>query len=405
MITISKAIWARRGLPGLPAALIAGLLVLGAPDATRADVKDIITSLYGGDGISLDPTVSAAHAPHFNADSLLGLDNLSDNVTSSVTELAFNSAVTGFTFDVETGVPVRTTESLGPLLAERATTLGARKIHLGLSYTRVEFSSFEGTGLGDLELTFSHDPSGTNFDDDFIEVDVDLNITEDVMALFSTYGVTESLDVGVVVPFIRIEAKAVASATIIKDPELDGGTGVHQFGGTAPDKPTSSTSEDATGIGDVILRAKYHFLTARDSLPDVAARGLVKFATGDEDNLLGTGETDFQGLLIVSRQFESLNPHMNVGYEFTTGPSSDENLLYVVGVDAKISPTLTAAVDVLGRWHPDGDGTNDTIDIAFGTKWSAFNAFVVNANFQVPLNPDTGLRADIIWSLGIEFTF
>ena len=65
---------------------------------------------------------------------------------------AFNSTVSSYTFDLELGVPVRSTESLGPILSERATTLGARRLNVGFSYNRIDFKRFEGTDLDDITV-------------------------------------------------------------------------------------------------------------------------------------------------------------------------------------------------------------------------------------------------------------
>jgi hypothetical protein len=71
-----------------------------------------------------------------------------------------------------------------------------------------------------------------------------------------------------------------------------------------------------------------------------------------------------------------------------------------------VHPQVTAAVEVLGRWEPDGDGIGDnTVDLALGAKWNIFGTFLLNANIQLPLNRNEGLRPNVIWTLGIENTF
>ena len=95
-----------------------------------------------------------------------------------------------------------------------------------------------------------------------------------------------------------------------------------------------------------------------------------------------------------------------MGYEVTTGGSEQYNLRYLVGLDARVHPRLTVAADVIGRWEPQGDGIGDHIvDLALGVKWNPFGAFLLNGNVQLPLNKSEGLRADVIWTIGIEYTF
>ncbi|MGH8064410.1 MAG: transporter [Candidatus Entotheonellia bacterium] len=390
-------------------------LIWESPSAWAGSLKNVVRDLYGGNGIVLQPSPPPfpSHAPHFTASSLQGLESLNTGLTSNLGLFAFNSTVAGFTFDIERGIPVRTTESLGPLLAERAPTLGARKLNLAFAYTRLDFSRFQGTRLSDLSLTFEHEDVNGNgirdttgpfsFESDDIDVDLDLTIREDVFALFATYGLTRNWDVGIVFPIVHIHVRADAQATIARNSPFS--QVVHNFGPQS-DSPRSTGGGDETGIGDIILRTKYNFLRDRPRWPDLAIVGDIKLPTGDSDDLLGTGDTNLRALLVASRSFGLLTPHVNLGFEWTTAGSEQYNVRYVAGVDARVHPRLTVAVDVLGRWEPNGDGIGDsTIDLGLGAKWNIFQTFLLNAGVQLPLNRNEGLRANVIWTVGIENTF
>lgn len=396
------------------------LLVLLTPAiwggaAEAGGLRDTVKNLWP-DGIRLQPTPPPfpSHDPHFLVSSLQGLDSLNTALASSLGLFALNSTVSGFTFDIERGIPVRTTDSLGPLLAERAPTIGAGKLNVAFAYTRIDFTRFQGKSLHDLALDFGHDDVNRNgridttgpfaFESDIVRADLDLDITEDVFALFGTYGLTRTWDVGVVVPIVHVRLRADATASVVRNSPIS--TLVHNFG------PLSSPSHatgggDATGVGDVLLRTKYHFLEKPPGWwPELAVVGQVKLPTGDEDELLGTGDTNVLGLLVASRTVGRFTPHLNLGYEVTTGEADQDNLRYVVGLDVRLHPRLTGAVDVLGRWEPDGDDIGDHIvDLAFGVKWNPVGSFLVNGNVQIPLNKDEGLRADVIWTIGVEYTF
>ena len=67
---------------------------------------------------------------------------------------------------------------------------------------------------------------------------------------------------------------------------------------------------------------------------------------------------------------------------------------------------MTAGADVIGRWHPDGDGSRDLVDLAVGAKWDVLDLQApINASILIPLNKNTGLRPDFTWSVGFEITF
>src|SRR5262245_3640406 len=229
--------------------LLLASLIWESPTAGAGGLKNVVRDLYGGDGILLQPSPPPfpSHAPHFTASSLQGLDTLNAAITSNLGLFAFNSTVAGFTFDIERGIPVRTTESLGPLLAERAPTLGAGRLNVAFAYTRLDFKRFQGQPLSDLSLTFQHEDLNGNgirdttgifsFESDEISVDLDLKIQEDVFAFFATYGLMRNWDVGIVVPLVHIHIRADAQATIVRNSPAS--QLVHNFGPQS-DSPTST---------------------------------------------------------------------------------------------------------------------------------------------------------------------
>jgi Putative MetA-pathway of phenol degradation len=405
--------------------VLATLLMAGlAPPVLGGDVKDVVRDLYGGDGIRLSQASGFNHDAHFTTQSLQGLDQLSSSLASSVGFLSFNSVVTGFVFDIETGEPVRTTDSLGPLVAEDATTLGKGKLNLGFSYTRVHYTDFEGTPLTDLSLRLKHPdvngdgklapfeafPGGPIIDAelDQVLIKINLELDQDIVALYGNYGLTPEWDVGVIVPIIHTRATASAKARV-----LDGTPDTpspHFFepgvGDPPGDSPYSSITREQTGIGDVVLRTKYNFLKGDSVLPDMAAGGQLTLPTGDKDNLIGIGETRLQAVFIASKRIDHLRPHVNLGYEWVPNDSELNSVRYIVGADMAVNQRITLAFDVLGRWEHNGDGIGDNqVDFAIGVKINLFETTLLTGNVIFPLNEKDGLRADVIWTIGIEHTF
>ena len=48
---------------------------------------------------------------------------------------------------------------------------------------------------------------------------------------------------------------------------------------------------------------------------------------------------------------------------------------------------------------------NHLVDLAFGVRAKVWRSLILNANVQVPMNRNQGLRPDVIWSLGFDYTF
>jgi hypothetical protein len=405
-----------------------GFVLLAFCMPGHADLAQFITDLYGGEGITLPPApdipanIADAHVPHFTGEQQIAqLNALSNGLLSGVGVFALNSTVTGITFDLSQGVPVTTQDSLGPLLAERATTVGEGRLTFGFGYSKQKFDELDGTSLNDIEVRLTHqdccavgpppippaDGQFTGFELDTILLSVDIDLEQDIYAFFGNYGITDRWDVGLVVPVVSVEARAVSEAQILlAEPtggSVIGGNPVHSFV-LDEDARFSETGGKETGLGDVILRSKYQLMSGDDGPLDFSVLGQVTFATGDEDDLLGTGETKYRGMLIASKTLGRFTPHANVAYEVPSSNSKLENLTYAVGFDARVTNRFTAAVDVLGRHNPHVDEIgNDVVDIAFAVKFNPFSRYnaPINAFVSVPLNDD-GLRADAIWGIGFD---
>ena len=395
-----------------------------ARSAEASDLKSTIRNLYGNEGILIEPSPLPffTQESRFQASSLQGLDHLNAQLTSAIGLPSFSSSITGFTFDMDRGIPVRTTESLGPLLTERATTLGARKLDVTLTYTRLNFTKLQGKDLDNLELVFLRgdangngirDTSGPfSFESDIIRARLKIDLNEDIIAFIATYGFTSVWDVGIVVPLTHVRLVASAKAAIFDRFGNPGGTRIgdlpiHRFGPNST-LPIASGGGEETGLGDIILRTKYNFLRNSSGFtPDLAFLFEVKLPTGDEGRLLGTGGTNLAGLLIASKTYGRwFTPHANVGYEINTKDPEQNTIRYALGFDARLLSELSFDADVIGRQKPDGNGIGDhTVDLSLGVKWNPLNSWIFRANVQIPLNKNSGLRADFIPTVGIEYLF
>jgi Putative MetA-pathway of phenol degradation len=384
-------------------------LVCWAVDVQADGLQDMIKNLWP-DGIHLKPTPPPfpSHTGHFTASSLQGLDSLNTALATSLANFSPSAAAAGFTFDVERGIPTETEESLGPLVAERAPTIGKGKLNVAVTYTNIKYSIFEGTPLSELTLEFHHQdlPGNFEFEKDTITATLDTAISEQVVGLFATYGITPKWDVGVVVPLEYISMSVAAHATINRNSAAS--SVVHNFDPSDPNVSPQDvySSDSASGIGDVLVRTKYNFLRGDSKLPDMSVVGWIRLPTGNESDLLGTGETTVTLLYVASKAYGWFTPHLNLGYGVSSAGSSENTVPYVLGFDARLGPRATLAADFVGLWKPQGDGVGDNLlDFALGLKVNLVRNFLIGANVAVPVNKNEGLRANVIWSIGAEYTF
>jgi hypothetical protein len=209
-----------------------------------------------------------------------------------------------------------------------------------------------------------------------------------------------------------------------------GTTAAHFFAGT-PSNPELSASRfvegSASGVGDVSARAKVRLAQGERSAFALLAD--ARFATGSEEDFLGSGHTSIRGLGIVSARFGAFSPHANMGYVHRTGGFLTDAVLATAGFDHAMASWATLAVDVLAELQA-GDAkltlpdpvtieipfrrtitpTNiprlrdDIINASLGFKLQAAKGLLVVANALWPLNRG-GLRPNVAWTTGLEYNF
>jgi hypothetical protein len=300
-----------------------------------------------------------------------------------------------YVFDESVGTFRRGSASFGPLFAERALTIGRRKLNAGFNYQRTSYRTFEGQRLDDGTIKFYlrhqdcchfEDPANLTgftttplngsdrlnppFKGDVIEAALSLDATTHTTAAFANYGVTDRWDFGLAVPFVRVNLDARVTARILRlvtcpaafDPALPRDRCVpdtHTFEYGHPDATqTVQHSGHAAGLGDIVLRTKYHVL--RGAGGGLAAALDLRLPTGDKNNLLGAGGTESKFLLVLSDERGRFGHHANIGYTVARGDvagtvaglsaaSLPDEINYTGGIEFIANPRVTVTGDLVGR--------------------------------------------------------
>lgn len=392
--------------------IVGVVVLLTAQTSSARRLAALIPGLYGGDGITLATDPAANHAAHFTVDSSASINRLNEQIANQIGIFPFSSAVSGFTFafDPSLGTFLRTTETLGPLFAERAPTLGRGKLNVHFSYTFFTYDTFEGKSLHNFPVIARHEPDVIGFPDtreqfelDTVRIDIDLKLRVQIFAFAATYGLTDRLDVGILVPLTSVDMAVQSHARVVVSPNNTLFPNVHTFVG-GPESPDDAAHGYALGLGDIVLRAKYSLL--KSEVLDVSGAFLTKLATGNHQDFLGTGTTTLRPFLVLSRTlFDLVTPHLNIGYEFNLGRGHQSAVQYAIGCDVGTA-AWTVAGEILGSHEPAGDGIGDHILTgSLGVKWNPWKQFLVLANAQVPLNRKSGLRSDLLLTFGAEYSF
>ncbi len=409
-------------------ALICFAMPAEAQRGLRWDVAELFQ--FGDCGDPLCLNVDNNHGHHYIAASTEQsgqiLAFLSSAIGTSIASIPIGGSSGGTTFTFEGGLPVRSTVSSGPIYAERAQTIGRGRFLAGANATLFQFTSIRSTPLDRLQFVFTHqnvgDPAYGDpiFENDVIEVDMDLNVRVAVSSVFLTYGLTDRLDLGVAVPFVNTSVSGVSNAQI-----RSFGVTPHTFGG--PDEITARAawSGSAIGVGDIVFRAKANL--GESGIGSVAVLGDVRLPTGDEDELLGSGSTNVRVLGIVSGRYGGFSPHANGGVLIRTGEFERNAALASIGFDHLMNSTVTLAIDFLSSWEFGEEalrlpaprvfevpyersvrltnirgGSDNSAYLSLGTKISALDNLTVVANTLTPLIRG-GFQPAIAGTVGIEF--
>lgn len=419
----------------LALALLLPRPALAQSGGLRAQVADLFRFGECDQPLCL-PVAAGEHGSHYVPAVVQGQDNLigylTGSIASSVATLPIAATSGGTLITFEGGRPVRQQVSGGPIFAERARTLGRGRLFVGANVSGFSYRTLAGVPLDALEFNFTHqDVGGAGmgdplFENDVISVRADLEIGLLATTLSATYGLLDRLDVGVSVPMVRTSFSGRSVAQVV--PFGEGSP--HVFG--TPDDPRrsaqASTFGNAFGVGDVAARAKA--LLVQSDRADVAAVAEVRFPTGDEAELLGSGSRSVRALGIVSARHGDFSPHANAGVLLQSEDALRDYALATVGFDHLVKPWATLAIDVLSRWQLNESSTrlpdpvqitipyprtvyptnlsnqrDHAVDGSIGFRFTTSEGITVVTNALVPVRRTGGLQPTVAWTVGAEYAF
>lgn len=405
---------------------------------------DLVFDSFLQRGFSLSP---GEHGSHFLPASQEAAGQLTPAlnslIASNVSSFPLSSTVAGVTFDFSSGQPISVRESLGPIFAETAETLGDSKLVAGFNATYLSMDQLRGIPLDNMRFTFLHEDVGdpglgdSENESDIVDIFLNLDVNASIFALFATYGVTPNFDVGIALPFVTVDMSGDARAVVNSFTLGALGQANHHFGNDplTPVLVSDTTYESsATGIGDLALRFKFRFPSNSDFR--TAALIDVRVPTGDANDFLGTGSVSARALLVGSRRIGTFTPHINIGYDYRGADLDSDEIEVVIGFDQQVLPGLTFAADFLGEFDvsaneidllpgtatiidqskgarntrviersnvPDFDRDN-MLNASVGFRFAPSDQFQLLANTLIPLQSG-GLRSNISPTVGFSIVF
>jgi hypothetical protein len=436
--------------------------ILGSAATRSSDLVCTVPQVYGPGGLvgtdNGGPLTSTKfHEVHFQASSINSFGPINAEIGVQLSQVPLASPVSGFIF--ANGVMQEAT-SFGPVLADRAETLGRRRIFVGASYEYFDFDKADGVNLKSFGAVFNHEQEPTIcatipstpclggepiYTRDIIATQNRIDVKVHQVTLVGTYGLSDRLDISVAVPVVDVRVGMSSNATIFnfEPPPVN-----HTFAPItnnpretyiSPFQAILTNSGSTLGIGDLRLRGKY--VAWRDAKEKSAvAVGLdLRLPTGDAYNFLGSGTWGIRPFVIYSYSAR-VSPHASAGFEgngnsilagdVTTEPVTKAKLpdvfTYSVGADASPVRWLGLSADYIGTsllnasriensTYTDFVGNNhqnvntfvstvNQSNISAGAKIRPMARLLITGNVLFRLN-DAGLHFKPSPLIGVSYTF
>jgi hypothetical protein len=436
--------------------------VLGSAAKRSSDLVCVVPQVYGPGGlVGVDNggplTSTRFHEVHFQASSINSFGPINAEIGVQLSQVPLASPVSGFIF--ANGVMQEAT-SFGPVLADRAETLGKRRIFVGASYEYFDFDKSDSVNLKSFGAVFQHELEPTIcatipstlckngepvYTNDIIATQNRIDIKVHQITLVGTYGLSDKLDVSIALPIVDVRVGMTSNANIynFEPPPVN-----HTF---APitDNPRETyinqfnailtNNGSATGIGDLRLRGKYVAWRDAKEKSAVAVGMDLRLPTGDAYKFLGSGTWGIRPFVIYSYSAR-VSPHASAGFEgngnsilagtvtsqpvtkaqlpnvFTYSAGADASLRRWVGLSADYIGTslLNASrienstfTDYKGNTHANVTTFTSTVNqanISLGAKVRPVARLLVTGNVLFRLN-DEGLHFKPSPLIGVSYVF
>lgn len=423
------------------------------PNPTKsADLLCLLPQVYGAGGLvgatnggPLDDT--QGHQVHFQASSIRSFAPINAEIAVELSQLPIAAPVAGFVF---AGGVITPTNSFGPILTDRAETLGRNKLFVSLSYQYFSFNKADGVDLKNFGVVFTHEPEPSAcainptgcldgepiYTRDIIATQNRIDLKVHQFTLVGSYGITDKLDLSIAIPILNVRMGMNSNATIFnfEAPPVN-----HRFANsTNPFNAQFSNSGYSSGMSDITLRTKY---AVRQGEKYAVALGVdFRLPSGNQYDLLGSGTWGFRPFAIYSGRAGRISPRATIGFQgngptvlagdVTSQPVTKgylPNLLtYSVGADVSVAKKVSLSSDFIGgsllhgtkistttftdfggNTHADITTSFATVNLASisaGIKVNPLKNFLVTANGLFRLN-DAGLHATAVPLVGLSYTF
>ncbi len=387
-------------MPRLVLGSLALMVLLGnpVPAAAQASVADVLSFLVTNISVDTGNQERDAAAAASTA------ATISNALLANLATLPVTSTSGAFLYRLnrDLGTVERAAGNFGPVLVQRALTLGHANAGIGATLQHLRFTSLDGRSLRDGTLV----TTANQFGDEPEPYDTDrltLRMDADVVTVYGSLGLGERVEIGAAAPVVWLRVE---------------GARVNTYRGRTFTQATAAAT--VVGLADVLVRAKVKAFEDRGV--SLGAAVDTRLPTGRQGDLLGTGRAAVRVSAIGSLERPGFSAHANAGV--SVGGLASE-VSYGVALAVAAAPRLTVSAEAFGRSidapggiatsaapHPRLAGVQtlrlvpsgtrfQTATIAPGVRWNVTDTWVVTTSIGVPLLK-AGLRAPLTVFAGVD---
>jgi hypothetical protein len=233
------------------------------------------------------------HPEHFVPDFDITLGNLSKDIgqqQANLLPLASPSSGVVLTYDPSLKTFVTSTDSLGPILGERAETVGRHRLFIGFSYQFFDFDKIDGVNLHNIPIVLTHrddgfdnspinapgtvtcsinstkNLGGCGFVRDRIDTVNSISLKVNQYTSYVTFGLTNRIDVSMVIPVENVRMALTSQDTIV--------LGTNGFITPAPGSPDATNFNQNNPPGNGQPYFFHLFADCPNTSPATGAAGL-----------------------------------------------------------------------------------------------------------------------------------
>ncbi len=430
----------KRTLPLVLLACLSGAGAMGQINCNNGSLASskLVCQIPFSTGVFSDNTSAGA-----TGTALKNATAFNSAIATQVSQLPLASAAAGIVVVYRAGVP-ETYNNLGPILTDRAQTIGRHRLFLGFTASQFVFTSIDGISLKSVPFTYeataTNPTTGAVLSNTYTSESTNIHFKLNQYIGVATFGVTNNIDFSIIVPIERV---SVGAETFNSEAYILNADNVLVLGPYSI--PSTFVPGIASGIGDITFNGKG--VLWRGEHATVATGVNLRAPTGDELNYLGSGAWGVSPYATVSYLWK-VSPHAKIGYQWNSATELNNPTLtsggdlalpggfqYDVGADWAWLKHLTIAGDLLGSQYlnapkltlsttplptpitnpptpstiflPTVTTSNSSYtinDVSAGMKWNPYRDIVLSGNalYQVDNN---GLRSRITPLVGISYKF